>query len=175
MPSFGHSIFVQIDCPQGTGTSPVHLVTFKSTQCYNTCYCQLVIAHNHSYLYPYNFVDSNWKQTKDNTLSKSYLQWHQSHQRIWCKLSLCGPSQTIHVPYGHPEIKTKVINIERNPLFEMIKLQFINHTLELDFINSLWPCDAIWPHRSGSILTMVMACCLTAPSHCLNQCWLIIR
>ena len=34
--------------------------------------------------------------------------------------------------------------------------------------------DATWQHRSGSILALVMACCLTAPSHYLNQCWLII-
>ena len=33
------------------------------------------------------------------------------------------------------------------------------------FINSLWPTDAIWRHRCG---------CLTAPSHYLNQCWLLI-
>ena len=41
-------------------------------------------------------------------------------------------------------------------------------------INSFWPSDAIWRHRSGSTLAQVMACCLTAPSHYLNQCWLII-
>ena len=28
--------------------------------------------------------------------------------------------------------------------------------------------------RTGSTLAQVMACCLTAPSHYLNQCWLII-
>ena len=33
--------------------------------------------------------------------------------------------------------------------------------------------DAIWRQRSGSSLTQVMACCLMAPSHYLNQCWLI--
>ena len=38
-------------------------------------------------------------------------------------------------------------------------------------INSLWPNDAIWRQRSGSTLAQVMACCLTAPSHYLNQCW----
>ena len=32
--------------------------------------------------------------------------------------------------------------------------------------NSLWPSETIWPHLSGSTLT--------APSHYLNQCWLII-
>ena len=42
-------------------------------------------------------------------------------------------------------------------------------------INSLRPSDAIWRHRSGSTLAQIMACCLTAPSHYLNQCWLIIN
>ena len=37
--------------------------------------------------------------------------------------------------------------------------------------NSSKPSDAIWRHRSGSTLGQVMACCLTAPSHYLNQCW----
>ena len=40
-------------------------------------------------------------------------------------------------------------------------------------VNSFWPSDTIWL-RSGSTLAQVMACCLTAPSHYLNQCWLII-
>ena len=31
----------------------------------------------------------------------------------------------------------------------------------------------IWCHRSGSTLVQVMAYCLTAPSHYLNECWLI--
>ena len=33
--------------------------------------------------------------------------------------------------------------------------------------------DVIWWHRSGTTLAQVMACCLTAPSLYLNQCWLI--
>ena len=36
-------------------------------------------------------------------------------------------------------------------------------------VNSLWPSDAIWRHRSGSTLAQVMACCLTAPSQYLIQ------
>ena len=42
------------------------------------------------------------------------------------------------------------------------------------YFNSLWPSDTIWQHKSGSTLAQVMAYCLTAPSHYLNQCWLII-
>ena len=41
-------------------------------------------------------------------------------------------------------------------------------------INSLRPSEAIWRQRTGSTLAQVMACCLMAPSHYLNQCWLII-
>ena len=32
----------------------------------------------------------------------------------------------------------------------------------------------MWWHRSVSTLVQVMACCLTAPSHYLNQCWNLI-
>ena len=39
---------------------------------------------------------------------------------------------------------------------------------------SLWLSDAIWRHGYGSTLAQVIACCLTAPNHYLNKCWLII-
>ena len=35
-------------------------------------------------------------------------------------------------------------------------------------------CGLVMPYRSRSTSAQVMACCLTAPSHYLNQCWLII-
>ena len=41
-------------------------------------------------------------------------------------------------------------------------------------INTSRPSDAIWQQKTGSTLAQVMACCLMAPSHYLNQCWLII-
>ena len=34
--------------------------------------------------------------------------------------------------------------------------------------------DAIWQHRTRPTLAQVMACCLTAPSHYLNQCWFLM-
>ena len=42
------------------------------------------------------------------------------------------------------------------------------------YFNSLGPSDAIWRQRSGTTLAQVMACCLAAPCHYLNQYWLII-
>ena len=35
--------------------------------------------------------------------------------------------------------------------------------------------NSIWRHTSGLTLAQVMAWCLTAPSHYLNQCWLTIK
>ena len=60
--------------------------------------------------------------------------------------------------------------------YESEKLKYwfrllLNH---INSINTLWPTDAIWRHRSGSTLAQAMACCLMAPSHYLNQCWLLI-
>ena len=49
------------------------------------------------------------------------------------------------------------------------KLHIIRYMYDGSF-NSLGPSDAIWRQRSGSTLAQVMACCLTAPSHNLNQC-----
>ena len=49
-----------------------------------------------------------------------------------------------------------------------------SYGLHDSIINSLrlWH---LWWQRSGSTLLQVMACCLMAPSHYLNQCWLLIN
>ena len=69
-------------------------------------------------------------------------------------------------------------NCQHNTLCMVhISYRFILRTLKcfvLVLNNSLWPGDAIWRQGFGSTLAQVMACCLTAPSHYLNQCWLII-
>ena len=54
------------------------------------------------------------------------------------------------------------------------KYIFMFHKFSLTMVNSLWPSDVIWRQRTWSTLVQVMACCLTAPNHYLNQCWLII-
>ena len=41
-------------------------------------------------------------------------------------------------------------------------------------VNSLWSSDAIWHHETWSRLVQVMAWCLMAPSHYLNEFWLIL-
>ena len=60
------------------------------------------------------------------------------------------------------------------PVKQPWRKKVINSLWPSDTINSLWPNDAIWWHSSGSTLAQVMACCLMAPSHYQNQCWLDI-
>ena len=43
------------------------------------------------------------------------------------------------------------------------------------WVNSLWPSFNIFWYRSGSTLAQAVACCLMAPRHYLNQCWLKIN
>ena len=51
--------------------------------------------------------------------------------------------------------------------------RFLCHFFSVDELILL--SDAIWWHRSGSVLVQVITCCLVAPSHCLTQYWPIIR
>ena len=62
------------------------------------------------------------------------------------------------------------------PLSEPIIISLLTHRYvsRPQWVNSLGPSEAIWCWRSWSTLVQVMACCLSAPSHYLNQCWLII-
>ena len=66
---------------------------------------------------------------------------------------------------------------KRDEIFQQIiikrGMRYFNKSLS-NIVNLLWPCDTIWRHRSGSTLAQVMACRLTAPSHYLTQCWLMV-
>ena len=52
-------------------------------------------------------------------------------------------------------------------------LDISTEKLAVDF--STEPFNSIWQHKSGSTLAQVMACCLMAPSHYLNHCWLVFK
>ena len=62
------------------------------------------------------------------------------------------------------------------PLSEPIMINLLTYkcVTRPQWVNSLGPSDTIWRWRSWSTLYQIMTCCLTAPSHYLNQCWLII-
>ena len=57
---------------------------------------------------------------------------------------------------------------------KILRCLCVKEVTQWEAISSLWPSDAIWRQRTWSTLVQVMACCLMAPSHYLNQCWLII-
>ena len=44
----------------------------------------------------------------------------------------------------------------------------------VQWVNTLWPSEAIWCHRTWSTLVQVIVCRLTVPRHYLDQSWLII-
>ena len=60
--------------------------------------------------------------------------------------------------------------------YNMVILNLLLVTVSsiITIFNSLRPSDAIWWHRFRPTLLQIMACCLSAPSHYLNQFWLII-
>ena len=53
-------------------------------------------------------------------------------------------------------------------------VQVLEWRIVQSVINPLRPSDAIWRNKCWRTLAQVMACCLSAPSHYFNQCWLII-
>ena len=91
----------------------------------------------------------------------------QSHHLNQCWLSVNW------IPWNTFKWKTDAISSKQNTFVNTVcKMSAI--LFRPQCINSLWPSDAISRHRSGSTLAQVIACCLTAPSYYLNQCWLII-
>ena len=97
-----------------------------------------------------HLVSSHSYQIFRNSLVPLVMWWEADSRIMWSI-----PGRFVHLCWCHPFF----------PWFR---------TLPPTLINSLWSNGAIWRHKSGSILTQAMACCLTAPSHYLNQCWLII-
>ena len=87
----------------------------------------------------------------------SKVLWHSSESN----LTMCAQANILYL----------------SPWMLVLSLKIIMFTAKSprgQWVNLLWPSDIIWWHRFGSILAQVMACCLTAPGHYLNQCWLII-
>ena len=61
---------------------------------------------------------------------------------------------------------------DRENIYFWSLLTILNSTLMT--FNSSRRSYAIWQHRTGSTLTLVMAWCPVAPNHHLNQCWRIV-
>ena len=122
------------------------------------------------------------------------LEVHATHAKQLINLKTLGPHQNIlpifcrphflmhyQVRYRNTELHYKDKTVVKlhylydwNSCAVKIAASYLISPLRSPWVNSLSPNDAIWRHRSGSTLAQVIACCLTAPSHYLNQCWDII-
>ena len=104
---------------------------------------------------------------------KRWLQTAMHHfDDCWAPISSDAPIRMQHhVHQQHQCIYTlPFVDILQEPFRVVLVHSYFEH--QQARVNSLWPSDAIWQHRST--LAPVMACCLMAPSHYLNQCWFFI-
>ena len=122
--------------------------------------------------YAFMMVSSAWignyiyrNIVKYNYLSMPYLYW-SSNQNISRPLFI---KKTLSHGY-------KYLHYKPHMIWQPSQVYNGNPYIPIRccFLNLLWPSDTIWRLISGSTLAQVRDCCLTTPSHYLNQCWLII-
>ena len=91
-----------------------------------------------------------------------------------CQINITGPDWwSVKIGSGNGLMPSG-----NKPLPEPCWLKYMSYGVtlpKLQWVDSLWPGDALWRHGTRPTLAQVMACCLTTPSHYLNQCWLIIH
>ena len=78
-------------------------------------------------------------------------------------------AESVFMPWRHHESNSSW------PFRRRLDEKYEYFTLYIWLVNSLWPGDVIWRHKPRTKLAQAMACCLTAPSHYLNQCCLITK
>ena len=76
--------------------------------------------------------------------------------------------------YSHQSVTTSLVNTGQ-PLLSGQREACISTLSTLPTVNSLRPIDKTSRRKFGSTLVQGMACCLTAPSHYLHQCWLLVK
>ena len=105
------------------------------------------------------------------------------HWFIWCFVTCLTPNPYLKQcwPVANRTIKNKfqwyfnqntAIFIQEN-LYENIVCKLAAILFRPQCVNSKWHSDVLWRHRSRSTLVQIMACCMTAPSHYMNQCSLL--
>ena len=115
-----------------------------------------------------------------NPLTLKCLYWTIPYQ--WHAIVLPPSGASVATDGSHPSLDPPFILQKWMPgdlsILDVVDLHWMRFCPGamgvVQHINSLWPSDAIWQQWSESTLAQVMACCLMAPSHYLNQCWLII-
>ena len=137
--------------------------------------CQYLMALNNEWLYRLAHWGSNemadiLQMTYSNVFSwiNMVMFWLRLHSSWLLRIAVKNKSSLVQV--------NAIIGLSPNrwQAIAWTNVSLWLHSIYRKAINSLWPSDAIWRQRSGSTLAQVMVCCLTAPNHYLNQCWLII-
>ena len=123
------------------------------------------------YTFAISKINSAWVGLKLDVPDKDLFDMHHGYNCLVfihiCHRDPC-PDNIMTSPYHW---KT---HYRQEPCNELGKLELVwclpGTTCGFNF-NSLWSSDEIWSHRTWSTLVQVMACCLMASSHYLNQCW----
>ena len=128
---------------------------------------------------PYQFMTSNmsrmikhvcvfisWKDARQIEETTTRIQWkHHWNRNVVMLLKFCSLTAASDENF----IKMTIF------WFRCLEWACATTDNSNNEVNSLWPSDAIWWHRTESTLAKVMAWCLMAPSHYLRQCWLFIK
>ena len=110
-----------------------------------------------------------WNQSQIYGISYDNLFWYNiDFARNWAGFTTYG-MQTV---YNYTELMNRLQWSKVPHRKHQITEQNLSFPLRA---NSWWCNDVTWRYRSGSTLAQVMAWCLIAPSHYLNQWWLIIQ
>ena len=99
---------------------------------------------------------------------KSWSSWWLITRLWWLQCINNGVITVLHLAMDLSFINTSQV------IYTWLTLCCVLLWIDIKLFNSLLPSDAIGCQRSGSTLAQVMACCLTASSHYLNQYWLMI-
>ena len=91
--------------------------------------------------------------------NRTFPSWSLIHGSSWSGLIKAEPDVNVMIYSWHHF---------DDSLFNPWKSEMLHKIIKM---NSLWSSDTLWRHISGSTLAQIMAICLTAPCHYLNQCW----
>ena len=152
---------------------PMDLTDGKSTLVQVMAWCRQAPSHYLSQcwprsLSPYVVIRPQWAiDIKRVWLLMWWLLALPSYMHLWyqlCRLNAYMSSTGVSSDILVLKIGRKLMKIERK----------FKHLYMYTEIKSAPHCHAIWHHRTWSTLVQIMACCPTAPSHYLNQCWQFI-
>ena len=142
--------------------------------CYTSCIGVFIICyHTHCsnvvYIFFRQWADKQyWYHCENRGLNKQMNGFSKCHHRSLhtCCHSCREFNDDINISNWFTWNKMCTVSNFPCPILKVLKSTQVT-LIPSSYVplNSLWPGDAIWRHRSGSTLAQVMACCLMAPGH----------